>query len=142
MFKVADTGIGIPADQQERIFETFHQIDGSASREAQSTGLGLSIARRFVEMHGGRIWVESEVGSGSTFHVALKGVMVASVDELSPVTTAQDVSGIIFAPATGLVVDAVEANSQVVGGHRRGFGLTVQEGGKGQEARGRGEWGI
>ena len=67
VFKVADTGIGIPANQQERIFETFYQVDASTSREVQGTGLGLSIARRFVEMHGGRIWVESEVGVGSTF---------------------------------------------------------------------------
>ena len=67
LFWVADTGIGIPQDQQDYIFDTFRQADGSVTREAEGTGLGLSIAQRFVEMHGGRIWVESEPGKGSTF---------------------------------------------------------------------------
>ena len=67
LFYVSDTGIGIPQEEQERIFEVFHQVDGSVTREVEGTGLGLAIARRFVEMHGGRIWVESEVGKGSTF---------------------------------------------------------------------------
>ena len=67
LFWVADTGIGIPKDQQDYIFDTFRQADGSVTREAEGTGLGLSIAKRFVEMHGGKIWVESEAGKGSTF---------------------------------------------------------------------------
>ena len=75
LFRVKDTGIGIPAAEQERIFETFHQVDGSITRQAEGTGLGLAIARKFVELHRGRIWVESEEGRGSTFYVAvpLKG---------------------------------------------------------------------
>jgi two-component system sensor histidine kinase ChiS len=64
---VSDTGIGIPQEEHERIFEVFQQVDGSVTREVEGTGLGLAIARRFVEMHGGRIWVDSEVGKGSTF---------------------------------------------------------------------------
>ena len=68
LFWVADTGIGIAAEEQERIFDTFHQVDSSDSREAEGTGLGLAIPRRFVEMHGGRIWVESQVGEGATFY--------------------------------------------------------------------------
>ena len=67
LFWVADTGIGIPEEERERIFETFHQVDSSITREAEGTGLGLAIARKFVELHGGRIWVESELGEGSTF---------------------------------------------------------------------------
>ena len=67
LFCVSDTGIGIPEEEHENIFDTFRQVDGSVTREAEGTGLGLSIARRFVEMHGGRIWVESEPGEGSTF---------------------------------------------------------------------------
>src|SRR5690606_3903030 len=61
---VEDTGIGIPADQLERIFDTFFQVDGSATREYGGTGLGLSIVRSYVEAHGGEVTVESEVGKG------------------------------------------------------------------------------
>jgi signal transduction histidine kinase len=65
--EVADTGPGITAEKQKEIFEEFHQIDNSNTKEKGGTGLGLAIAKRIVEMHGGRIWVESSLGQGSTF---------------------------------------------------------------------------
>ncbi len=68
---VSDTGIGIPADQLGRIFERFYQVDGTATRSYRGTGLGLTICKHIVEYHGGRIWVESEEGKGSTFHFVL-----------------------------------------------------------------------
>jgi signal transduction histidine kinase len=64
---VSDTGIGIAAGDQEEIFQEFRQVGTDYSRKREGTGLGLTLARKFVELHGGRIWVKSEVGKGSTF---------------------------------------------------------------------------
>jgi len=71
LVSVSDTGPGLSEADQKRIFEAFHQADGSSTREKDGTGLGLSIAKRIVEMHGGHIWVESIPGKGSTFRFAL-----------------------------------------------------------------------
>jgi signal transduction histidine kinase len=68
---VADTGPGISAADQQRIFEEFQQVDSSSTRKKGGTGLGLSISKRIIELHGGRIWVESELGRGSVFHFTL-----------------------------------------------------------------------
>jgi signal transduction histidine kinase len=67
LYRVSDTGIGIPKDQLENVFAEFRQADATIAREFGGTGLGLSLTKKFVELHGGRIRVESEVGKGSTF---------------------------------------------------------------------------
>jgi signal transduction histidine kinase len=69
---VGDQGIGIPRDEQHRVFERFHRVDTRLSRSTQGVGLGLYICRVIVEAHGGQIWVESDgSGQGSTFFIRL-----------------------------------------------------------------------
>ncbi|RKY62241.1 MAG: hypothetical protein DRP95_01840 [Candidatus Latescibacterota bacterium] len=71
MVSVSDTGIGIAPEDQERIWREFEQVDSDLSRRYEGTGLGLPLTKRLVELHGGRIWVESEPGKGSTFTFVL-----------------------------------------------------------------------
>jgi len=71
LYHVSDTGIGIPREELKNIFTEFQQVDTAITREFSGTGLGLNITKKFVEMHGGRIWVESELGKGSTFFFSI-----------------------------------------------------------------------
>jgi signal transduction histidine kinase len=79
-YSVSDTGIGIPEDQLDALFTEFKQLNATITREFGGSGLGLSITKKFVEMHGGRIWVQSRLNEGSTFHftIPLKRETVAS----------------------------------------------------------------
>jgi signal transduction histidine kinase len=71
VYRVADTGLGIAPDRIETVFAEFRQGDATIASEFGGTGLGLSITRTFVEMHGGRLWVQSELGKGSTFSFSI-----------------------------------------------------------------------
>ena len=83
-FCVADTGVGIAADQQGKIFEPFVQADGSNTRRHSGTGLGLTITRQLVEAMGGRIWLESDPGAGSKFHFTIPCREAAEAGDLTP----------------------------------------------------------
>ena len=68
---VSDTGVGIAPEDQAAVFEEFRQVGRNDARKQEGTGLGLTLAKKFVELHGGRIWVESAVGHGATFTFTL-----------------------------------------------------------------------
>lgn len=78
--RVVDDGIGISPEKQRHIFEPFFQVDSSSTREYGGTGLGLTLAKRYIEAHGGQIWVDSRLGKGSTFTISLPAVR-ADLDE-------------------------------------------------------------
>ena len=131
---VRDTGIGIPDEDQERIFGAFTQRSGQSINEYGGTGMGLTVTRSMVELMGGRVSVASQVGVGSTFTVALPGVRIGVGAVEAPAAGEADPEHLQFAPATILVADDVETSRELVRAYLTPYGLRILEAADGQEA--------
>ncbi|HEY3063702.1 MAG TPA: response regulator, partial [Chloroflexota bacterium] len=122
-FAVRDTGIGIPADRLDRLFESFSQVDASTSRKYGGTGLGLAISKRLCELMGGTMWAESEVGVGSKFHftiVAEGAPAVAPRLDLRPHPSTLEGRRL-------LVVDDNDTNRRIVVHHLHAWGTLARD---------------
>jgi signal transduction histidine kinase/DNA-binding response OmpR family regulator len=118
-FAVSDTGVGIPLEKQQTIFESFTQADNSMSRKFGGTGLGLAISSRLVEAMGGRLWAESKPGLGSTFHF---NVCFALPQRKEPVATAEPGS-LALVDLAVLVVDDNATSRRILQEMLRGWGM-------------------
>jgi PAS domain S-box-containing protein len=119
-FVVTDTGIGIPEDKQKLIFDPFSQADTSTTRKYGGTGLGLTITSRLVGMMGGKIWVESQLGSGSRFHFTVDFEDTHSQASSSTLTRHENLPGVRV-----LVVDDNETNRRILDNMLGNWGMRV-----------------
>jgi two-component system sensor histidine kinase/response regulator len=126
-FIVSDTGIGIPANKTKLIFDSFSQADTSTTREFGGSGLGLTISRSLVEMMGGKIWVESQVGQGSQFHFTIRVAPVSTrISSSSTLTQPEALHGVKV-----LIVDDNRTNRRILDGLLRHWKMrptTVEDG--------------
>ena len=130
-FTVTDTGIGIPPRAMDRLFDAFSQVDASTTRKYGGTGLGLTISKRLVNLMGGEIWVDSEVGRGSSFHFtafadATNYTQPVYLDTDQPHLTGKRV----------LIVDDNSTNREILRRQARSWGMTSDEAASGAEALG------
>jgi len=128
-FAVRDTGIGIPQDRMDRLFRSFSQVDASTTRKYGGTGLGLAISKRLSEMMGGTMWVESEVGQGSTFHFTIVAEAAPSQPRLYLRGTQPQLTG-----KRVLIVDDNETNQRILTKQTESWEMLPQAAGSGPEA--------
>ena len=131
-FYVSDTGIGIPADKHDAIFERFTQLDTGASKTISGTGLGLSIVKGLVELLNGRIWLESEIGKGTTFYFSLP--VEKDGTEPPPQVSADDNHKYDFSGKVILVVEDDAHNAAYIKAILSGTGLKILYTSSGKEA--------
>lgn len=134
IFSVSDTGIGIPEESQDEIFESFKQQEGQSTKKFGGTGLGLAITKRLVEMMEGSISVKSEPGKGSTFTVCLTDVSAAAVEKKSRMDTDFDSDRIRFKPAVVLIADDIKMNRDLISEFFADSNLTTITAENGSEA--------
>ncbi len=131
--KVEDTGIGIPDDQKEIIFESFRQQKGQSHKEFGGTGLGLTITLRLVKKMGGDILIDSEAGKGSVFTVRIPGVKITELIGEEEAEAAINIDDVVFEHATLLVVDQKPENRQLVTDYLEETNIRVLGATSGQE---------
>ena len=121
---VADQGEGIAPENLNRLFQKFHQVDSSSSRKKGGTGLGLAITKALVEQHGGRIFVDSELGKGTRFSFTLPTATAEEAAAMAPVVTGKDGSGILLSRRV-LIVDDDDDFRQLMKAHLSNAGYVV-----------------
>jgi signal transduction histidine kinase/CheY-like chemotaxis protein len=135
-FAIADTGIGIEPDKVKAVFESFTQADASTTRKYGGTGLGLAISKQLVELMGGRLWLESKVGVGSTFFFTIKVALQESQAERSPEKLQMPVDALEqqIAGMRILLADDSEDNRFLVTSYLRGIDCSIDVAENGAEA--------
>ena len=128
-FTVRDTGIGIPPDRLDRLFQSFSQVDASTTRRYGGTGLGLAISKRLCEMMGGEMWVESEIGVGSSFYFTVNTITApaparAYLDDVQP----------LLRDKAALIVDDNDTNRRILALQLRSWQMSTQDTGSPFEA--------
>jgi CheY-like chemotaxis protein len=118
LFTIRDTGIGIPPDRMDRLFRSFSQVDASTTRRYGGTGLGLAISKRLCELMGGTIWVESEVGQGTSFHFTIRAPAALAPERTYPGEIDVQLQGRRL-----LVVDDNETNRRILSLHAAAWGM-------------------
>jgi signal transduction histidine kinase/CheY-like chemotaxis protein len=129
LFAVRDTGIGVPLEKQAQIFEAFSQADNSITRHYGGTGLGLAISTRLVKAMGGRIWLESVPGKGSTFFFTVR---LDTVEK--PLTAASEEADVSLTGLHALAVDDNSTNRKIIGAMLRRWGMECYTAASGEEA--------
>jgi len=131
---VEDTGIGIKAESQEKIFDAFIQQDGQSTKHYGGTGLGLTISRRLVEMMGGKILLDSEKGKGSVFKIFLNNIPISYGEIVGRHGTDIVFDDILFAESDIIIVDDIESNREIIRAMLNFPTLRIYEASNGEEA--------
>lgn len=134
MISVRDTGIGIPENQKESIFNAFVQRKGQSNSQYGGTGLGLAITRRIVEMMGGEIYVQSTLGTGSLFYIVLKNIEKASISDIKEEKISILPENINFEKALILIAEDIKINRELIKGFLENYNLQLIEAENGEEA--------